>query len=164
MSRLLTKNPIAIRQLMSEAIFSLPEEAEVLTNLVNEQEEPLIFFGENHKNIVFFVRNSSFDYFSGEAEDAFLKTLSALKLTLNDVAVVNLEKTNAVFENIKAHLSPKFCIYCEGEKANFEDAFNVFIEKKEMQVLYTHSFEEMLTATDKKRTFWNAIKEINKLI
>ncbi len=164
MSRLLTKNPIAIRQLMNEAIFSLHEEAITLPDTVEEQEVPLVFWGENKANIIFFVRNTLYNYFSIEAEDAFLKTLSALKFTLNEVAVVNLEKNTQPYDQIKAQLNPKFCIYLEGNNSNLTESFNVFMDQENVKVLYTYSFEEMLIDTTKKRMFWNGIKEITTFL
>ena len=170
MSRLLTKNPIAIRQLMNEAIFSLheeaiaPTEAIVPTETVKEEETPLIFWGENKANIVFFVKNELSNYFSVEAEDAFLKTLSALTLSLNEVAVVNLEKSSHSFEQIKAQLNPKFCVYLEGNTSELTESFNTFMDEGNMKVLHTYSFEEMLTETTKKRMFWNGIKEITTFL
>lgn len=173
MSRLLTKNPVAIRQLMSEAIFSLPSEESVtiagaatvlraeVTPVVGKAAIPLVFWGGNTERILFFVRHASFDYFSKEAEEAFLKTLTALKLSLEEVAVVNLNKTSKTIDEIKEQLHPKCCIYCEGETSEASSTFNV-LEKAEVDRLYTYSFEEMLSDPTKKRLFWNAIKEIKQ--
>lgn len=173
MNQLLTQDPIAIRILMSETIFSssgnddlsesslkghdLPQSEDVL---VEETNSDLLFWGSNERKVLFLVRNSIFDYFSIEAEDAFLKTLAALKLTINDVSVVNLAKTEMSFEEIKNELNAKFCIYCEGESEANRNFFNRLLEKDGLTFLYTHGFEEMLTDVTKKRAFWNAIKEI----
>lgn len=170
MSCLLTKNPVAIRQLMSEAIFSLPSEE--FTAIVEQvpaleaqvsvkAESPLVFLGGNRKRILFFVRHESFEYFSTQAEEAFLKTLGALALSLDDVAVVNRDKTSKTIEEIKEQLQPKCCVYCEGESIEGASTFNV-LEKANVDSLYTYSFEEMLSDTMKKRLFWNAIKEIKQ--
>ena len=90
--------------------------------------------------------------------------MSALKFTLNEVAVVNLEKNTQPYDQIKAQLNPKFCIYLEGNNSNLTESFNVFMDQENVKVLYTYSFEEMLIDTTKKRMFWNGIKEITTFL
>jgi hypothetical protein len=173
MSQLLTQHPIAIRILMSETIFSSSDIDELtdrslkdhnLTQsediLFEDANPDLLFWGSNEKKVSFLIRNSAFEYFSTEAEDAFLKTLTALKLTINDVSVVNLANNATSFDEIKKVLNSKFYIYCEGENEENRNFFNRLFEKDGLTFLYTYSFEEMLTDVTKKRTFWNAIKEI----
>src|SRR5690606_5086352 len=110
--------------------------------------------------VLFLIRNSAVDYFSPEAEDAFLKTIAALKLTIDDVSIVNLAKTNTPFEVVKKALNPRFCIYCEGESEATQGRFNTLVVEDGLTFLYTYSFEEMLSDVNMKRAFWNAIKEI----
>lgn len=173
MSRLLTENPIALRFLMSETIFSSAAENSQTENsstvidsiesdlsLSDNKEPNLLFWGANEKNILFLIQNPEEDYFSSEAEDAFLKTLAALKLSLNDVAVFNRRKAEKSLNEICEALNPKICIYCEEENETNKSAFNKITEVEGIACLYTYSFEEMLTDTNKKRVFWNAIKEI----
>lgn len=173
MSQLLTQDPIAIRILMSETIFSsssideLPDSSQKEEDLkqsdavlVKGANSDLSFWGSNEKKVLFLIRNSAVDYFSIEAEDAFLKTLAALKLTIDDVSIVNLARNNTPFNEIKKILSSRFCIYCEGESEANQNLFNKLFEKDGLTFFYTYSFEEMLTDVNKKRAFWNAIKEI----
>lgn len=173
MSRLLTQNPIALRFLMSETIFSSAvenspaENSSIVTDsiesdlsLSDNKEPDLLFLGANERNILFLVQNPQENYFSAEAEDAFLKTLTALKLNLNDVAVFNRSKSEKSLIEINEALDPKVCIYCEGENETNKNDFNKITEVEGIAYLYTYSFEEMLTDTNKKRAFWNAIKEI----
>ncbi len=172
MSRLLTQNPIALRFLMSETIFSSvienpPIESDSIKSTPlesNNMELDLLFWGSNERNILFLIHNSNEDYFSTEAEDAFLKTLAALKLNIKDVAVVNRGKTEKSFKVINAVLRPKFCVYCEGQNEANQNVFNKFTDIDGVTCLYTYSFEEMLIDTGKKREFWNAIKEITVML
>jgi hypothetical protein len=176
MSRLLTQKPIAIRILMNEAIFSSPVLDELTDSsladenltqngdvLFEDEDSDFLYWGSNEREMLFLLRSPTFDYFSVEAEDAFLKTLAALKLTIEDVAVVNFEKTNKSFDEVKEVLNSKICIYCDGENEENRSFFNKLVEKDGFTLLYTYSFEEMLTDINKKRAFWNAIKEINVL-
>ena len=177
MSRLLTQNPIALRFLMSETIFSSAAEISTIENslpqtslqtdlqesdlsLSENKDTEFLFWGANKKNILFLVENPNEDYFSDEAEDAFLKTLAALKLSLQDVAVFNRGRAEYSLSDIQEKLQPKIVIYCNGENEHNQDTFNMLIEANGVSSLTTYSFEEMLVDTQKKRTFWNAIKGI----
>src|SRR5690606_34222488 len=128
--------------------------------LVESANLDLSYWGSNEKNVVFLIRSSAVDYFSPEAEDAFLKTIAALKLTINDVSIVNLAKTSTSFDDVKKVLNPRFCIYCEGEGKAKQGRFNTLFVEGGLTFLYTYSFEEMLRDVNMKRAFWNAIKEI----
>lgn len=173
MSRLLTRNPIALRFLMSETIFSSavenvqPENISIDNELIksdsllsDNNEADLLFWGSNERNIVFLILNPKENYFSSGAEDAFLKTLAALKLSLKDVAVINRGTAEKSLGEINKVMNPKVCIVCEGENEANQNIFNQITEVDGIACLYTYSFEEMLTDTNKKRSFWNAIKGI----
>lgn len=173
MSRLLTQNPIALRFLMSETIFgsainnrqagNLSIEVDTIKSdlsVSNNKEADLLFWGSNERNILFIIQNPEVEYFSVEAEDAFLKTLAALKLSIKDVAVFNRGKVEKTLNEINDVLKPKICIYSEGENEAKRNIFNKFTEVDGITCLHTYSFEEMLTDTNKKRSFWNAIKGI----
>src|SRR5690554_3378608 len=177
MSRLLTQNPIALRFLMSETIFSSAAEISTIENslphtslqtdpqksdlsLSENKDTEFLFWGANEKNILFLIENPNEDYFSEEAEDAFLKTLAAMKLSLQDVAVFNRGKAEYSLSEIHEKLQPKICIYCNGENERNQDAFNTLIEANGISSLTTYSFEEMLVDTQKKPNVWNCIKGI----
>ena len=182
MSRLLTKNPIAIRQLMTETIFQtdeveermeFPEENDSSADIEISKNNPtieveklvdkeeLIYWGNNEKGVLFLVDNTDSEYFSEEGKDAFLKTLAALKLTLSDVAVINLFQLNFSIADIEKQLQPKTIVYCTGARTNYGTTFNHTFAEESRNVLITYTFEEMLTNNEKKREFWNAIKNIN---
>lgn len=176
MSRLLTRNPIALSFLMSETIFSpaventQPENIPIddglkksECSLSNNNEADLLFWGSNGSNILFLIQNPEEKYFSYEAEDAFLKTLAALKLSLKDVAVINRGKAEKSIGEINKVMNPKVCIVCEGENKANQSIFNQIADVDGVACLYTYGFEEMLADTNKKRSFWNAIKGITTI-
>lgn len=175
MSPLNTTNPIALQVLMSETIFRIDYpnenvESSVVSSVV-ESLDPAIdlrdisiqYLGSNDKNILFIVENSQFDFFSKDAESAFLKTLKALKLNLSDVSVMNyrLAEKNVTFEQIKKQFNPKACIFLGFDPSRFgiqNCVENILTTVNDIQLLHSFSFEEMLNDTSKKRTFWEAIK------
>lgn len=189
MSQLLTTNPVALRYLMSETIFNLQGEDQLTIKSDIESEKParledrmeaqskdevdktvskavvseeadLKRWGDHKKGILFLIRNTEHEYFSIEAKDAFLKTLSALNLTLEDIAVINLAQVEIEVKEILNRFKVSCCIFSEIESQTNTSYYNNWNERQGLKFLYTHDFEEMLTDSAKKRVFWNAIKEI----
>jgi len=173
MSPLNTSNPLALQVLMSETIFDIgfsfiSSSEEILKEPVALKEQQFAFksYGSNKKNILFITLDAQHEYFSKDAELAFLKTLKALKLALEDVAVINCKEPfhNQTFKQIKKEFKPRNCIFLgvDPEKlgqANFAE--NVLKMEDGVQFLYSSSFEEMLVDAKKKRIFWDAIKLMN---
>lgn len=170
MSLLNTSHPQALQYFLTETLFDVGmdqpamHQPEVMAPTKPPAE--IACYGENGKNILFVVSNSAFDFFSDEAELAFLKTLQALKLDLNDVAVINVSQLEApvFFERIRQTFKPRFCIFLgagpvEAGLETFAD--HIWKEQDAVRFLKSHSFEEMLTDKLKKRMFWDAIKLIS---
>lgn len=166
MSLLNTTNPIALRALMSETIFGIEPLISVVT-----LEEPVLeaqpakaeFMGANKKNILFITESINNEYFTQDAELAFIKMLGALKLDLQDVAVVNCadETSKRSFDSLNDQFAPRICVFLgvDPQKLGLGNfASNILWQEREVEFLYSFSFEEMLTETAKKKMFWETIK------
>ncbi|UIR55209.1 hypothetical protein LZQ00_13125 [Sphingobacterium sp. SRCM116780] len=180
MSSLLTSDPIALQVFMSETIFAtadaigvLKDNAEVLTqphipqqtSAHQESVAEFIFQGSKEKGILFILRYADFPYFSPEAEDAFIKTIAALKLTLADVAVVNLANAHNPneFKRIMEFFSPKKIILLGVEPKSLQlpaIAHNSYMHGRVATVFNTFSFEEMFVDLTKKKAFWTEFKSL----
>ncbi len=169
MSLLNTTNPIAIRALMSETIFgieSLDQDAILEEPILDAAPTEITIMGGNRRNVLFITGNASNPFFSKEAELAFMKTLGALKLDLEDVAVVNSAEERGLgsFERLKDKLEPRICVFLglNPQKLGLNTfALNILGREGDIEILYSFSFEEMLTDTGKKKMFWEAIKLMN---
>lgn len=171
MSSLNTTNPIVLQVLMSETIFAidfaeLNVESSTVPTPIEETKIVLKSFGENKRNILFITEDLNHDFFSKDAELAFVKTLGALKLNLDDVAVINYTRIGSAvtFDQIKKNFEPKACVFLglDPKKLHLSNcAANILTNDQNIQFLYSYSFEEMLTDTSKKRIFWEAIKLLN---
>lgn len=205
MGLLNTKNPNALRALMTETIFDIGfseiKEVEDLLNVSNEKgsglenvekqnnvlssnetktvyateqrkqdsdiESSLQLYGDHKRNILFIVDQPGVQFFSKEAELAFLKTLEALKMALDDVAVINIAPLDQSidFERIQKELAPVYWIFLGSDPTNVklgEYPDNIWSKIGESQILKTYSFDEMLTDVVKKKAFWSAVKLISK--
>ncbi|MCC2599678.1 hypothetical protein [Sphingobacterium sp. FBM7-1] len=170
MSQLITNNPIALQALLSETLF-VPKETE--TRLASQapvaddtsamETEEFIYQGDKSTGILFILRYPDFPYFSPQAEEAFVKTIGALQLTKENVAVVNLANPHNPndFKRIMQFFQPTKITLLGVEPISLklpEIAHNSYMKGRVATVFHTFSFEEMFADVQKKRLFWNEFK------
>lgn len=166
-----TDNPVALQALLSETLF-ISKDKEMATALpvgnvadsVQEGEaEEFIYQGDKSTGILFILRYPDYPYFSPQAEDAFLKTLGALNLSFENVAVVNLANPHNPndFKRIMQFFQPTKITLLGVEPISLklpEIAHNAYMKGRVATVFNTFSFEEMFADLQKKRLFWNEFK------
>ena len=170
MSQLTTNNPIALQTLLSETLF-VPKETEtglsshppVANDTSAVETEEFIYQGDKSTGILFILRYPDFPYFSPQAEEAFVKTIGALQLTKENVAVVNLANPHNPndFKRIMQFFQPTKITLLGVEPISLklpEIAHNSYMKGRVATVFNTFSFEEMFADVQKKRLFWNEFK------
>ena len=173
MSNLVTHNPAALQALMSETIFTNGAET-VMSPLESgdvvavpqgalSSAEEFVYTGDKSTGILFILRYPSYPYFSPQAEEAFVKTIGALKLTLANVAVVNLANAQNPndFKRIMTFFEPKKITLLGVEPASLNlpaIGHNAYMKGRVATVFNTFSFEEMFADVEKKKLFWNEFK------
>lgn len=142
-----TMDPVALRYLMTETIFGIDEPAP-------GRSLQFSFYGGNRRNYLFLTHEIQHEWMSAAALDAFVKTLSALKLSLDDIAVLNMGKLPEIPAKTEliAFFNPKV-IVALGAPLPWD-------ESDDFTVFKTYSFDEMLADAEKKRIFWTAIKTL----
>lgn len=171
MSQLITDNPIALQALLSETLFLPKEKGEAMVSPVGnvkdgasrEEVEEFIYQGDKSTGILFILRYPDFAYFSPQAQDAFVKTLGALNLSFENVAVVNLANPHNPndFKRIMQFFQPTKITLLGVEPISLklpEIAHNSYMKGRVATVFNTFSFEEMFADMQKKRLFWNEFK------
>jgi len=171
-----TDNPTALQALMSETIFtagfSVQDDAvsedKPDTVQTDYREEPVsreefVYQGDKRTGVLFILRYPDYPYFSPQAEEAFVKTIGALQLTLQNVAVVNLANTHNPndFKRIMAFFQPKKITLLGVEPESLKLPFiahNSYMRGKVATVFNTFSFEEMFADVNKKKLFWTEFK------
>jgi len=136
---------------MTETIFGIDEtEPEALP----DTEPRFSFYGGNKQNYLFLTQDTQCEWMSVAALDAFTKTLAALKLTPEDIAVLNIEKLGEVpsQSDLIAFFNPKVVIAL-GASLPWDESGGI-------RVFKTHSFDDMLIDAEKKRVFWTTIKTL----
>lgn len=172
MNNLLTDNPVALQALMNETLFSTGFTLEeVQPNSSNDgstvqwdaSNEEFVFKGDKSKGVLFILRYTSYPYFSPAAEEAFIKTIGALQLTPEKVAVVNLANPQNPndFKRIMEFFTPKKITLLGVEPASLklpQIAHNSYMKGRIATVFNTFSFEEMFADVSKKKLFWGEFK------
>lgn len=173
MSNLLTDNPIALQALMNETLFSAGFTAEdaVLAAVSSpssavawdSSNEEFVYRGDKSSGILFILRYPDYPYFSPKAEEAFIKTLGALNIAAEQVAVLNLANPQNPndFKRIMAFFQPKKITLLGVEPASLklpDIAHNSYMRGRVATVFNTFSFEEMFVDINKKKLFWGEFK------
>jgi len=122
-----------------------------------------IYQGNKEQGILFILRYEQYPYFSPAALDAFEKTIGALKLTKETVAVLNLANPHNPndFKRIMQFFQPTKIILLGVEPASLKLPFiehNSYMKGRIATVFNTFSFEEMFVDVNKKKLFWNEFK------
>ncbi|MCA5004577.1 hypothetical protein [Sphingobacterium bovistauri] len=174
MNNLLTDNPIALQALMNETLFSTGFAIdESQSNSFKEDSvinwdssaEEFVYKGDKSTGVLFILRYPSFPYFSPAAEEAFIKTIGALQLTPQNVAIVNLANPQNPndFKRIMTFFEPKKITLLGVEPASLklpEIAHNSYMKGRVATVFNTFSFEEMFADVNKKKLFWGEFKTL----
>lgn len=170
MSQLTTNNPIALQALLSETLFvsketetGLSSQPPVADDTSALETQEFIYQGDKSTGVLFILRYPDFPYFSPQAEEAFVKTIGALQLTKENVAVVNLANPHNPndFKRIMQYFQPTKITLLGVEPISLklpEIAHNSYMKGRIATVFNTFSFEEMFADVQKKRLFWNEFK------
>lgn len=178
---LITNNPVALRSLLTETLFTSIEKGTPIverkivsasTTTTPPRQEPskaeeFIYQGDRSSGILFVLRYRDFPYFSPQAEQAFEKTLGAIQLQVEKVAVVNLDKEQNPndWHRIMDFFKPVKIILLGVEPSSLKlprIEHNAFMKGKKATVFYTFSFEEMFADVEKKRLFWYQFRDFLK--
>jgi|SRR5690606_15991249 hypothetical protein len=175
MSDIRTTDPVALRYLMTETLFGTgdapasPVETgrhaavqpghPAIATPSESMAPPIIapsfrFYGGNKRNYLFLNQDTQHEWMSPPELEAFTKTLAALKLTLDDVALLNLHALSPFpsKEDLIVFFKPRVVVAL-GVSHSWE-------ELEDIAVFNTCTFDEMLVDAEKKRLFWNTVKTL----
>jgi len=200
MSNLLTKNSNALRLLMTEDLYILPEnerlsptkavQSPVITNQipgdilvqeipetpVQEAKEALpeksaedqkikefAYLGENNKYFMILIDEPKQKDISSIDKETLLKIMTAKGMELRDLAVLNLNQYPGVtYTDLQEFFSfNKITLFgIDPQKiALSAQSSNQIVKLESAKILCTYSIDEMIRDTNKKREFWNVMKD-----
>jgi len=182
-----TNDPVALAYLMSETLFAIPVEedgrketampvaaapampaSEVVTSAAAPE---ITFLGKNLSGYLFIFQNHSISgqhRMPDEEMEAFEKILTALKLSVEDIALLNIAAPDSItLAGLLTFFKPQKTVFLGTDIVlnGIEDlsnppAFHRTVSYQKTEFLHTFSFAEMMTDVDKKRQFWNSLKTL----
>ena len=151
-----------LQGLYSKCLYDLESDKSVLSDIPASQ---ISFLGSNQKKIAILVNSETSIYLPDDELGFLMGILTACKLSMADIALVNLSKNAglnylALFKQLKAEK-----IFLFGLKA---DAIELPLQFPHYQIqqfnnqvyLSSVSLNEMQTNKDEKMKLWNCLKKI----
>ena len=185
MSNLLSQNQAALKMLFTDDIYFIPEntptaplqpqlspaaKTEVpLTAVESMDPEAKIsvpadfdYLGENNKYFLVLIDDKIHTRINPVHQEMLLKVMSAKKLELRDLAILNISRYPEVkFNVLKTFFSCSRIVMFGVSPAEIgipPVKANTIASAGTVKVLATYGLEEMRNDADKKREFWNVMK------
>jgi len=158
--------------LLNESIYLVPEDKPVskTEQLIEEEksdkpEDHLTWQGKNQQQVVILIKYPNNQYLDETQRGLMAKILSAVKLTFDDVALINLAHYPVKHSLDKltepgAHFLIAFGI-TPGDIASERNLIlNEIFTRNRTQMLFTSSLEELEKDRNKKVALWNNLKKM----
>lgn len=143
-----------------------PDPVKVTVEISNEpahqQKQDFEYLGDNNKYFLVLIDDKIHTRINPAHQEMLLKIMNAKKLELRDLAILNISRYPAAkFSELKSFFScSKILLF--GVTPSQIGLPSVNLNKVgtagTVKVLVTHSLEEMRNSPEKKREFWNIMK------
>ena len=167
MSALKITDPLALRLLMTDDLYLIDEQVKHSSVVAEPEPQESISFnysGENNKYLLILVNEENSSILNAADLESLTAILTAKKLELRDVAIVNKHHYPASdFMQLKQFFScSKLVLFgINPREIGLPDiGNNEVINHENTKVMATYSFKEMLNDIAKKRLFWNEMKQL----
>ncbi len=177
MEKLITHHKNALRYLMTEDIYILPEKivTKALQPVPDKKEElmPEVqkeqikntgfhYIGENNRYFLILIDDRTHPEINSAHKEILIKIMGAKGLDMRDLAILNLAKyPDASFNELKEFFScSKIVLFgIDPQKISLPAmAANKISKHMDVLALASFSLGEMSSSTDKKREFWSVMK------
>jgi hypothetical protein len=122
------------------------------------------YLGNNNKNFLILVYYANHEHIAEEHLAALQNILKRKELSLDDVAILNINKYAPVkLTDLAAHFSPTRLVIMGAASLPLGIGnlpLNQPLQGKKTHVLYSFSFDEMMSSNDNKKTFWEHMKTL----
>ena len=153
---------VAIEELPLKEIKEEVKEEIKIPDTISTPQTDFKYLGENNKYILIIVKEPEADFLKSVDLTFLLKILSAKKLTLDDVAIINTEKNEALdFDSLKNFFAcTKIITFGINPKSLQIDTAvaNKISIFKNTPILGTWDLPKLQADTSKKTIFWNELK------
>jgi hypothetical protein len=167
------EDPSALRFILQDELYLLEEDKPNYITVNNriaapepQIETPQISFnylGSNKKNFLVLVHYPMHEFIADDHLAALESVLSRKDHTRDDVAILNTAKNTTAYDAIKTHFVPQTILILGQESIPAgikQTPFNRFEKHDGLNILYTFSFDAMMTSTENKKVFWEQMKTL----
>ncbi|MFD0793170.1 hypothetical protein ACFQZX_06045 [Mucilaginibacter litoreus] len=135
---------------------------QIVQSIVTTDEPVFNYLGSNNQNFLILVNYPSDQHISTNHLTALENILTRKGFALADVAILNMHNYRSIkFAAMAAFFKPTRMVIM-GKDALPDGIGNLALNKpmqgKRTHVLYSFSFDEMMSSSDNKRTFWENMK------
>lgn len=124
--------------------------------------------GANKKEILVLVEEKDNEFISSENEQLLAKILQAVKLAMDDIALVNLSRTSfppshvaEALEKIPFHKLISFGpVVKEWPVSNFFSKYMVSTDDAGRNILFADTLGDLATDPQKKRSLWQCLQQL----
>lgn len=163
---------VALEYLFADAFLIADAAAVPLTSPVVEIAEPtstatkasISFLGGNAQGLVIVNNDDQNKHISDAALQALEKILAKSNLSLQDVAIINVDNQKVTMPAIIEQFTPRKCWLWNVESKQVDISFviptNKVFQHGGVQYLFTESLDAVLNNLEAKTTLWNAWKNL----
>ncbi len=171
LKHLITEDIYLLKEDKSQAIKNASDEAKVRTEeeltTVEEAEEPLAqpeqalkFKGNATQQIYILVNESKAEYITAEDEAFLLKVLSAVKLSLNEVGIINIHNQQVGLDELK-QLNPAIILLFNQENTFFTKLEQYAITNMgDLKLLWSNALSKIAADKEEKVKLWSALQAL----
>lgn len=170
MLKVKVENPAALQFILQDDIYLLNKDKALYQNVaepvpeVKTEQVKLNYLGQNKRNLLILTYYPDQEHILDVHQTALESVLKRKEHTLDDVAILNIYKyPDSDIKQLTAHFCPVTLLIL-GKNAMPAGFSQSVINKPAVidgvNVLYTFSFDEMMTNNDSKKTFWEQVKTL----
>jgi hypothetical protein len=163
------EDPNALRFILQDDLYLLEEDKHNYNNVTAPHpqiETPQVNFnylGANKKNFLILVNYPEHEFIAEDHLTALESILNRKGHSRDDVAIFNIAKITTEYELLTAYFKPRILLILGQESipaSMKQPTFNLRESNDGVDVLYTFSFDAMMTSTDNKKAFWEQMKTL----
>jgi hypothetical protein len=159
--------PVIIPALTPPVPITLAEPGELITPETTAVSTPVTEFkymGDHKKSFLILVHYAEHEFINDEHLTALTNILKRMELAIADVAILNMAKYgDNTFEQITGHFKPQKLLLMGSDalpKGIEPLTVNQPQSVNNCKLLYTLSFDEMMSSNENKKAFWEQMKSL----
>ena len=170
MLKVKVENPAALHFILQDDIYLLNADKDLYYSAILpppeiKTEQPVFnYLGLNKKNFLILVHYPGHQFILDTHQTALESVLNRKSHALDDVAILNMHNyTGAELNHLLTYFEPKTMLIL-GQKAIpaglDKPVFNTTANAGAYNLLYTFSFDEMMSSNENKKAFWDQVKTL----